>query len=126
MKPSLVYLVVLLTAGCQRDDKSPSESPPLPLAAPTAGRTDAPYADDIRKLCGVMSLSGAEQVPAGERALPIANWLAANLETAESRKFLVAIQPLVGEPKAAALDAEAKRVGLPGCALAAEWRVPTP
>ncbi len=126
MKPVLACLVVLLTAGCQRDDKSPPPPPAPPPVAPTAPRTDAAYADDVRRLCGVISLSGADQVPAGERALPIANWLAANLKTAESRKFLVAIQPLVGEPKAAALEAEAKRVGLPGCALATEWRVPTP
>ena len=58
--------------------------------------------------------------------LLVANWLAANLETQESRDFLVKIQPFVGEEKATALENEAKRLGLAGCALAAEWRTSPP
>jgi hypothetical protein len=34
----------------------------------------------------------------------------------------VRIAPLTGEPKAKALEAEARRVGLGSCALAAAWR----
>ena len=71
-----------------------------------------------------MTRSGADRIDEEARALTIANWLGANLKTDESRKFLVQIQPLVGEPKATALETEARRVGLPGCALAAEWRTP--
>jgi hypothetical protein len=48
------------------------------------------------------------------------------LQTPESRQFLIKIQPLVGDAKADALEDEAKRVGLSGCALAAQWRTPTP
>jgi hypothetical protein len=82
------------------------------------------YAGDIEKLCDVVRLSGADADPDVDRRLPIVNWLAANLTTHESRQFLARIQPLVGEQKADALDAEARRVGLSGCALAAEWRQP--
>jgi hypothetical protein len=113
-----VWLLLLLSLGCQRGDTS-SEAAPRPVAAPAGD-----YAQDVAALCDCVSRSGADKVEEDARALTIANWLSANLKTPESRKFLVEIQPLVGEAKANRLDAEAKRVGLPGCALAAEWRKP--
>jgi hypothetical protein len=99
-----------------------------PAAAPAAPgpRPPAEYAGDIEKLCDVVRLSGAASDPSGDRRLPIANWLAANLTTTESRQFLARIQPLVGDQKADALEAEARRVGLSACSLAAEWRSPPP
>lgn len=80
------------------------------------------YRGDIARLCDVLAQSGADRLPAGERALTIATWLAGHLTTPEAHDYLVRIQPLTGEPKAAALEAEARRAGLAGCALAAEWR----
>jgi hypothetical protein len=111
---------------------SPAGAPaPAQRAAEAAGAAGAAapppspaYASDIEKLCDVVRLSNAEIESPEDRRLPIANWLAANLTTAESRQFLVQIQPLIGDQKADALEAEARRVGLPGCALAAEWRAP--
>ena len=121
MKPLVPLVLALGLFGCQRDD-----APAKPAAAPatTIARADDSYRGDVQRLCDSLTLSGADQAPIGERSLPLANWLAANLKTAESRQFLVQIQPLYGEPKAAALDAEAQRVGLTGCALAEEWRHP--
>jgi hypothetical protein len=84
------------------------------------------YRDDIARLCNVVALSGADQLPADARALAIAQWLPEHLATDQAHAYLVKIQPLAGEPKAAALDAEARRVGLGGCALATEWRAPAP
>jgi hypothetical protein len=120
------FSVLLLLACCQSGETSnpkpaptgsaPAVSGPVIVADPSA------YAADITRLCDSVKLSGADQVPAGERNLPLANWLAANLQTKDSREFLVKIQPLVGDAKATALEAEAKRVGLQTCALAAEWR----
>lgn len=102
-------LIAGVVAGCQR-------------SAGTSAAGSESYRADIARLCDVVARSGADRVPAGERALPIATWLAANLETPEAHDFLIKIQPLAGAPKAEALDAEARRVGLPGCALSAEWR----
>ena len=108
----------------------PPAAPPVRSGEPTPGPAAAAapaskdYAGDIAKLCEVVLLSGAEDESPDDRRLPIANWLAANLTTAESRQFLARIQPLVGEHKADALDAEARRVGLTGCSLATEWRAP--
>jgi hypothetical protein len=111
-----VCLLLLVLAGCQRGETS-SDPAKTPVAPPSSD-----YAADISALCDCVKRSGA--AADDSRALTIANWLAANLKTPESRKFLVQIQPLASEPKATALEAEARRVGLPGCALAAEWRTP--
>jgi len=108
------YLIASLglVTACQRDASS---TPP-----PASGL----YRADIENLCDVIVKSGADRLDPSERPLVIANWLAAHFQTSEAHDYLIRIQPLTGEPKAAALDAEATRVGLPRCALAAEWRVP--
>ncbi|MDQ3364637.1 MAG: hypothetical protein M3680_04335 [Myxococcota bacterium] len=144
MKSLLCLAVFVGAASCQRD----ADPPPAPVtsavtasgvaagsagpagsagsAAGATGTGDPAYAKDIEALCDAFDRSGAAELPAHARQLTIAQWLPANLQTAASRDFLVRIQPLVGEPKAAALEAEARRVGLSGCRLAAEWRTPTP
>jgi hypothetical protein len=122
MKWISIFVGALAALGCQggqTDEHKPKPVTSVHAVAPA-------YVKDIEKLCGSMTLSGADQLPADARTLTIANWLAANLTTPESRTFMIEIQPLQGEPHAQALETEAKRVGLPGCALAAEWRTPTP
>jgi hypothetical protein len=105
-----LFVCLGVAAGCQRE------------AGGTAPQVSEPYRSDIATLCEVVTRSGADQRPAGERTLMIASWLAGHLQTLEAHAYLVAIGPLVGEAKAAALEAEATRVGLAHCALAAEWR----
>ena len=125
---SFAVLVALATlGGCQRgeadESKTPSaQRPTATAAAAVPADVTKDYAADIGKLCDVIRLSGAPEDDA--QTLTTANWLAANLATQESRKFLISIQPLVGAAKADALDAEAKRVGLQSCALSELWRAP--
>jgi predicted metalloprotease with PDZ domain len=91
--------------------------------APRASAQVTPeYKQDITNLCDVLHLSGADQLPADSRTPTIAMWLGPHITTPAGHEFLVKIQPLEGMTKAAALDDEAKRVGLDGCALADEWR----
>ena len=90
---------------------------PLDQRAPAA---DA-YREDIARLCDCVHLSGADKL-SGDRSTAVALWLGSNLTTNDAHRFLVSIQPLEGEAKAQALDAEAHRVGLTGCALSSEWR----
>ena len=118
----LGWFVLVAILGCQSGPEDSGRTDqevaaPLPRAA-------GPYASDIEKLCNVVVRSGADTIPGPDRHYPIATWLAANLTTPESRKFLVKIQPMVGEAKAVALETEAHRVGLAGCPLANEWRTP--
>jgi hypothetical protein len=108
----IVTLAALV--GCQRTAET--------VAPPASDQ----YRSDIENLCEALVRSGAAQLPPGDRALTIASWLSAHLQTQDAHDYLVHIQPLVGEPKAAALDAEARRVGLSHCGLAAEWRAPAP
>lgn len=117
-----IVLACGLLLGCQsKDTGQPAPTESAVAAAPGSG-----YAKDIEALCESVTRSGADQGEPDAKALTIANWLAANLTTPESRKFLVRIQPLVGDAKASALETEARRVGLAGCALADEWRAPPP
>ena len=109
---------LVLAAGCQHDNTQESAKD---KAAPAAAVTPE-YKQDIINLCDVVHLSGADQLPKDQRSPSIAIWLGPHIKSAAGRDFLVAIQPLTGEPKAKALDDEAKRVGLSSCALSAEWR----
>jgi hypothetical protein len=71
MNPIACLLAGLaLVAGCQR-------------SSGTTAAVSPNYRDDIARLCDVVVQSGADRMPLGERALPIANWLATHLETAE-------------------------------------------
>ena len=104
------WCILLALAACQHAGKE-------------AAAVDPAYRDDIVTLCDCEHLSGADQMPDNERWPVIAMWLGPHLKTEAAHAFLVQIQPLTGEPKARALEGEAKRVGLGGCALAARWHV---
>ena len=112
-------VVAVALAACQRGDAGSSANAPPPARAQV---TDA-YRADITRLCDCVHLSGADKL-SGDRSTAVALWLGSNLATTDAHQFLVQIQPLEGEPKAHALEAEARRVGLTGCALASEWRTP--
>ena len=114
MKRCLVALLVL--SACQSDDKPAAKPAPAPVS------DDKLYAEDFQRLCDSMQLSGADKMEKLERVAPHSKWLGENLKTKAAQQFLIKTQPLKGEEKAAAFEAEAKRVGLSGCALAAEFR----
>jgi hypothetical protein len=113
-----VALALLVLSACQSDEK-PAAQPAAPAAAPS---DDKLYAEDIQKLCDSLALSGADKMEKLERVAPHSKWLGENLKTKAAQQFLVKTQPLKGEAKASALETEAKRVGLSGCVLAAEFR----
>jgi hypothetical protein len=112
-------LALLVLAACQSDEKSAAKPAAAPPPAPA---NDKLYAEDIQKLCDSMALSGADKLEKLERVAPHAKWLGENLKTKAAQRFLISTQPLKGEAKATAFETEAKRVGLSGCALAAEFR----
>src|SRR5690242_7811067 len=93
--------VLVVCLGCQKGEgEAPASGQSVRAAAPGSD-----YAKDIEALCDVVARSGA--AADDSQTLLIANWLAANLTTQDSRKFLIKIQPLVGDQKAAALETEA-------------------
>ena len=108
MKSCVAAGFALALAACQRGEPSPT--------------TDEQYRADIVSLCDSMHLSGADKGPQDEAWATQAIWLARNTKTSAAHDFFVKIKPLEGDARAHALDDEARRVGLRGCALAAEWR----
>jgi hypothetical protein len=115
----IAWLFACALAGCQQ----PAAAPPGEgSAAPAPALPPSAYRQDIDNLCDAVARSGAAERPAAEHPLLVARWLGTTLTTDAAHQFLVKIQPLAGAAKADALDAEARRVGLPGCPLAAVWR----
>ncbi|MDB4953399.1 MAG: mucin-associated surface protein [Myxococcales bacterium] len=102
---------LLLVAGCQHGEGE----------APKQSVTEK-YRNDIASICDVIHLADADKLAKNERAPIIAMWLGPHIQTDEARDFLAGVQPLTGEAKAQAFEAEARRVGLSSCALANEWR----
>jgi len=122
--PRIEWLAIVCVAFACRQSESatpppPSSPPPPPMAQPSP---DDAYARDVANICNVMELSGAKTMTNADARYTVATWFGGHLQTEQAHKFLVDIQPLVGEPKAKALEAEAHRVGLPSCPLADEWR----
>ena len=116
-----LYLLAFV-AACGSSSSAPPKDEPKDEPA----KVDDAYKADIEALCDVINRSGTADLDPNERAMKIAAWLGSNLKSQEGRKFLSKIRPIKGADKGDALDAEAVRVGLPGCALAAEWRKPRP
>ena len=112
----LLPFILFALVGCQSDKSKESAA---------VARNDETYRTDVQKICDSMSLSGADKLEKLERVAPHSKWLGENLSTREAQMFLVNMKQQAGnEAKAKALEAEAKRVGLPGCALANEFRAP--
>lgn len=108
----LYLLAVVAVVACQGGSKT----------EPGATGTDAVYKAEIEELCDVINRTGTADIDPNDRAMKIATYLGSHVKSQEGRKFLSKIRPLKGNEKADALEAEGKRVGLTGCALAAEWR----
>jgi len=105
-----VGLMLANLSGCQSGTTEKLDERPV----------SASYREDIGRLCDVIRLSGADERPEGERMYLTAQWLGDNLQTQEGRDFLVTFQQ--SQDKAATLLAEAKRVGVESCPLAALWK----
>ena len=121
MTPLLALCAALTLVACQKGEAS--ENAPSATVGPVTN-VSTEYTKDIDNLCNSIVRASADKEDAEARQLLIANWLAANLKTDDAHKFLIHIQPMVGDAKAQVLEDEAKRLGLPGCPLAAAWKQP--
>ena len=119
---------MVFVACSDRHEPAPAAANPVGSGSAAAPGPTGPIADDYRadidNLCDVLKRSGADQLTSGEQQPVIAMWLGPNIKTTAGHNFLVTIAPLQGAAKADALEAEAKRVGIASCPLAAEWRKP--
>ena len=94
--------------GCQRTTPPPDDL----------------YTQDVANICNVMELSGAKGMSGPDARYTTATWFGSHLKTEQAHRFMVQVQPLLGDAKAKALEDEAHRVGLPDCVLATQWRTP--
>ena len=119
---------MMVFAACSdHHETPPAAEKPAAAVAPAApvGPIADDYKADIDNLCNVIVRSGADQYTTSAEQQPlIAMWLGPNIKTKAGHDFLIKIAPWQGVAKADALDAEAQRVGIAGCPLAAEWRKP--
>ena len=113
-----LYWFVFLVACGNSSSSPPKDEPPAAV--------NAEYKADLEAICDVVERSGATTLEGNERAMTTATWLGTNLKTQEARKFLSKLRQVKGAEKGDVLDAEAIRVGMSGCPLAAEWRKPRP
>ncbi len=113
----LCWLPFVIACG-NSSSSPPKDEPPATV--------NAEYKADIDALCNVIERSGAAELDPNDRTMKTATWLGTNLVSQDGRKFLAKLSQIKGAEKADALDAEAKRVGLDGCPLSAEWRKPRP
>ncbi|HVK74442.1 MAG TPA: hypothetical protein VM734_14020 [Kofleriaceae bacterium] len=88
------------------------------------GTTPGGLRADMDKICNAVSLSGASELEASDRAYVMAQWLGNNITSADGRTFLQDFARL-GEDKEARrklLEGTAAKVGLKGCPLVDEWK----
>jgi hypothetical protein len=93
----------------------------------TVTQTDfrsTPLGRDVDRICNAVEQSGVDKDPSANRQVFVAQWLGANIESGDGRNFLVSLARVEGEAKATLLEEQARRVGLSGCPLAAEWKKP--
>lgn len=103
-----VVLVLLLSAtACKKDKREPAGNPP--------------YAQDIERICFAEERSGALEQEPGRRSLVVAHWLGNALKTDESRVLLGRLARMPPRDKSAVLRAEASKLGIERCPMAAVW-----
>lgn len=130
----LAVSLALVLVGCQRKDRTAaaavsSATEPAPAApqvaaseGPVGAWQETPLGRDLDRICNVVERAGAQDLPDGEQLMATLSWLPKNIESDAGREFLASIANLQGAAKADALDAGARRVGLPGCPTAELWR----
>ena len=83
-----------------------------------------PFGRDMDRICNALEQSGASKEPKGAHQLMVAQWISANLESAEGRKFLGGVARLDGAAKGKALEEQAAKLGVAPCPIADAWKTP--
>ena len=78
-------------------------------------------ATDLDRLCNAEELSGALDLPTGDRALHTGIWLAKNIETQEARNLAAELTKLGPKERTARLKAKAAEHGIASCAIVHAW-----
>jgi len=127
---SLAVVLLAVAPACQQGPVSRHEkgaatdepgAAPVEVAKAQAGD---PYRRDVDRICNSEAQSGALELEEGARAMHVAQWLGANIESQDGREFLASLSRADPKGKASLLMQESQRLGLGECALAKAWSGP--
>lgn len=83
--------------------------------------SDSPMRRDLTRICEGEKLSGALELPLGDRASHAGIWLANNLESQESREFSASLRSLPISDRAARLRQELNKYSIAECGIIKRW-----
>ncbi|MBL4633338.1 MAG: hypothetical protein JKY56_05675 [Kofleriaceae bacterium] len=132
MKSIYISFVLALcsTWGCLNGDKEAVTKPAEKVAttgqlqdqAPTeASNADTPMARDLIRICDGEKLSGALELPLGDRAMHTAIWLASNMESQAARDFSASIRALPMAERIVLLNDELSKHAIEECDIIGRW-----
>lgn len=80
-----------------------------------------PMARDLNRICEGELLSGALDLPLGDRASHTAIWLASNLESQAGREFSAALRALPISERATRVREELEKHSIAKCSIIQRW-----
>ena len=102
--------------GLAQESEGPGAQP-LPPAM--AGET--PLQRDLGRICNAESLSGALDLPIGDRAMHTGIWLAGQIETREGRELCSQLRALKHQERIAKLGKELEKNPVADCEILERW-----
>ena len=127
-----IYIVLALSSviACQSSDNDVATQPSEKVAetgqvqdqAPAeTSQPDTPMARDLIRICDGEKLSGALELPLGDRAMHTAIWLASNMESQTARDFSASIRVKSMADRIVLLNAELTKHSIEQCDIIARW-----
>lgn len=119
---------ILFAIACQPKAEEKTEAKAAQAEPASAEVAPAPEAQpktalelDLDRLCNAEELSGALDLPTGDRALHTGIWLAKNIETQEVRDFVAELTKLGPEERIARLKTKLAEHEIVACEIVHAW-----
>ena len=105
---------ILAPTSATPDEANPSADPvpSLPMTA---------LESDLDRICNAEEMSGALELPTGDRALHTGIWLAENIETQEIRDFVAELTKLGPEARTTRLQTKLAEHAITDCEIVHTW-----
>jgi len=116
---ALASLLVSLVACQSKAKEEVAEAPPA--QAPEQAQPMTPLALDLDRICNAEELSGALDLPSGDRALHTGIWLAKTIETQEARDFVAELTKLEADARIQLLEVKLAEHKITQCEILHTW-----
>lgn len=113
---SLLFSLVACQSKAKEEVVTAPPAPPAEASQPMTG-----FALDLDRICNVEDLSGALELPSGDRALHTAIWLAKTIETQEARDFLAELTKLEADARIQLLEVKLAEYKITSCEILHTW-----